>query len=307
VITLLDLEALAAPRDPDLIDIIRQRLSYCTSRSTAGSGYFAAARTDGAPVGYRTGSMIRTLALGTWLAARGAFAAVGIGLAAMGAMAFAAMAVAVGSRGGAATELPLVASSAIAWSAGVMLAFGAALRALRRDREQGIVALTRARGATVGAYVRGRVGGLVILLAVVVGGATLVAGLAATSVARPPLPAARATLGALAYALAFAVTVGPLAMAALGARTRAGGYVSLLAVLVVPELLAPWTSTLLPRGWDELTSVPAALAAVRAGVTSPGTMAAPLARALAGLAAVVALSLVVVAARVRHGDAEGRA
>ena len=39
------------------------------------------------------------------------------------------------------------------------LAFGASLRAIRRDREEGIVALVRARGGSAGAYVRGPRGG----------------------------------------------------------------------------------------------------------------------------------------------------
>jgi hypothetical protein len=243
-----------------------------------------------------------TLALGTWLAARGALARVGIALAVLGAIAsLVACVVVSGERAGAAAQLPMVASSAIAWSAGLLLAFGAALRAVRRDREEGVVALVRARGASVAAYVRGRVGGLVVMLALAVGGATLVAGLGAVSVARPSLPAARASIAAMAYALAFAATLGPVAMAALGARTRSGGYLTLVAVLVVPELLAPATSALLPRGWHELTSIPAALAAVRAGVAAPGVMGASMARALAGLAAVVAVSLVVVAARARQG------
>jgi hypothetical protein len=247
----------------------------------------------------------RTLALGTWLAARGAMAAFGLALAAMAALASVVAALAIGgARRGVAADLPVLVSSATAWSAGILLAFGAAMRAVRRDREQGIVALARARGATVGAYVRGRVGGLVVVLALAVGGATLVAGIAATSVARPWWPAARASLAALAYALAFAATIGPVAMATLGGRSRPGGYFTLLAVLVVPELLAPWTGALLPEGWHELTSLPAALGAVRAGVASPTTMAAPLARAIAGLAAVAALSLVVVAARAQSSGAE---
>jgi len=246
----------------------------------------------------------RTLALGTWLAARGAMAGVGFALAIAGALASVIAAVAL-SGTGVAGQLPLVESSAIAWSAGVVLAFGAALRALRRDREQGVVALLRARGASLGGYVRGRVGGLVVVLAVAVGGATLVAGIAATSAARPWLPAVPASLAALVYALAFAATLGPVALATLGSRTRAGGLVTLVAVLVLPELLSPWTSALLPRGWHELTSIPAALAAVRAGVAAPATMAASMARALAGLAAVVALSLVVIAARVRRADMRG--
>jgi hypothetical protein len=243
------------------------------------------------------------LALGTWLAARGFMAVAGVVMAALGAIAFVVVAALVGTHGGGgASSLPAVASSAIAWSAGVTLAFGGALRAVRRDREHGIVDLARARGVGLARYVRGRVGGLVLLLALTVGGATLVAGLAAITVARPALPAAHATLGALAYALAFAATMGPVALAALGARTRAGGYFTLLGVLAVPELLARWSIEWLPAGWHELTSIPAALAAVRAGVVAPATLGAPMARALAALTAVVALSLFVVAARARRTD-----
>ncbi len=210
-------------------------------------------------------------------------------------------AVAVSGSSGAA-ELPLLESSVIAWSAGLVLAFGAALRALHQDREQGVIALVRARGASVGAYVRGRVGGMVGVLAIAVGGATLVAGIAATSVANPAMAAVRTSGAAVVYALAFAATLGPVAMAALGSRTRSGGLLTLVAVLALPELVSPWTAGWLPRGWHELTSIPAALAAVRAGVAAPAAMAVPMARALAGLAAVVALSLVVIAARVRRTE-----
>jgi hypothetical protein len=241
----------------------------------------------------------RTLALGTWLAARGAPAAVGMALAAVGALGSVVLAVTLGrTDSAAAAELPFVESSAIAWTAGLTLALASSARAIARDREQGVLALVRSRGASRGAYVRGRVGGLVGVLATAVGGATLVGGIAATSVAHPALPAARAGLAAVVYAVAFAGTLGPVAMAALGARTRMGGYLALLAVLVLPELLSSWTGAVLPRGWHELTSIPAALAAVREGVAAPAVAGIPMvARALAGLAAVVALSLVVVAAR----------
>jgi hypothetical protein len=228
---------------------------------------------------------------------------VALALTLLGAMASVVAAVAVAGSG-AEPQVPALAASAIAWSGGVMVAFGASLGAVRRDREEGIASLVCARGGSIGAYVAGRVGGLVVVLAASLGGAVLVAGAAATSFARPAGPTLVATLAAVAYAFAFAVTIGPVAMAALGARTRVGGYLTLLAVLALPELLAPWTGTLLPRGWHELTSIPAALAAVRAGVASPSAMAAPMARALAGLAAVVALSLVVVVARVRWAESE---
>lgn len=248
----------------------------------------------------------RTFALGMWLASRGGLSAASFVLA--GFAALASMGAAIAIRGGrGAIELPVIASSAVAWSVGVTLAFGGALRAIERDRDQGVLELAHARGVGATAYVRGRVAGLVIVLAMAVGGVALVAGLSATAEARPALTSVRASAGALAYALAFAATMGPLAMAALGARTRAGGYFTLLAVLALPELLSPWTEDLLPAGWHELTSIPAALAAVRAGVASPSAAGVPMARAIAGLAAIVSASLIVVRARVSDGEWRGRA
>ena len=61
----------------------------------------------------------------------------------------------------------------------------------------------RARGSNVAAYVRGRVGGLVVLLALVVGAATAVAALAAISASATPRKAVVAGAAALGfYALA---------------------------------------------------------------------------------------------------------
>jgi hypothetical protein len=237
-------------------------------------------------------------ALGAWLAVRGALAVVGLALTALCALVAVGAAFAMRAGGGAgAAQLPTAASRAIAWSGGVVLAFGAALRAVRRDRDEGVLALARARGATPADYARGRVAGLSVLLAAAVGGATLVAGVAATCAAASTgsvAAVARSSAAALAYALAFAATVGPVSMAALAGRSRAGGYLTLLAVLVVPELAAPWTSALLPSGWHELTSIPAALEAVRAAVMLPPGAGARLARAAAGLAAVAVVSLGVV-------------
>ncbi len=245
------------------------------------------------------------LALGLWLAARGPAALAAFMFAALEAVgaAVAAYLLARGGGGGA-HRVPAIAAEGIAWTAGISLAFGAAWGASHRDREEGILALVRARGSSVGAYVRGRVGGLVILLSVTVGGATLVSALAATSAASAPLAAVRSGASALAYALAFAATLGPVTMAALGARSRLTGYLSLLVVLAVPELVAPWTSGFLPPGWSELTSIPAALDARREAVAAPIAMAAHGARAFAVLATVVAVSLVVVDMRAARIDLE---
>jgi hypothetical protein len=241
------------------------------------------------------------LALGVWLASRGGVTALGLVLAGAGGVIGAAIAAA----GHAPVRVPLWTAQGVAWGAGVTVAFGGALRAFRRDRNEGVLTLARARGVTLATYAQARVGGLVLLLAAATAVPTIVAGLAATSFAHPALPALKATASGLAYGLGFAVTLGPVAMATLGARTKAGGYLGLLAVVVVPELLAPWTTKLLPRGWHELTSIPAALEALATGFGGVDD-AVHFARALTGLAALVAASLVVVAARMPdvHGRGE---
>ena len=236
------------------------------------------------------------LALGVWLASRSALAKVSLVVAAAGALA--ATGAAFGMRGAKTLEtLPEIASLGLAWGAGTTLAVGASLQALRHDREQGITALARARGVRKTAYAGGRVAGLVVVLVLAVGGGTLVVGLAATAAAvGDASTVTRAAAAAIAYAVAFAMTMGPLAMAALGGSTRGAGYLALMLVLVLPEMLAPWTKELLPPGWRELTSLPAALDAVRAGVRSGGPAIAHAARAALALVAVVTASLMVVRA-----------
>jgi hypothetical protein len=154
----------------------------------------------------------------------------------------------------------------------VLLAFAASVHAFRRDREDGIPALLRARGAAFGAYAWSRAYGLTLLLLIVVAGGTLASGLCATLVASRAGAAMRVAQGALAafvYATAFAFTLGPLAVATLGNRSRAGGYFWLLMVLALPELLAPVTEGLVPPGFSELVSIPGALDALRAALMPP--------------------------------------
>jgi hypothetical protein len=246
------------------------------------------------------------LAFGAWLATRGPLAKAAMALSALGALASVVVTVAMARRGGSGAEhLPRMVALGESWAAGVALAFAGAVHALRRDREEGVVALARARGVGLVGYARGRIAGLAIVVALAVAVPTLIAALAATSVAHSPAHVARSSLGALVYALAFSATMAPLAMAALGARTRAGGYFTLLSVLALPELLSPFTEALLPSGWDELTSIPAALGALRDGVEAPLARGEHLARAFAGLAAVVLVSLVIVAARLRGRQVSG--
>jgi hypothetical protein len=245
---------------------------------------------------YRPRERPLALALGIWLACRGALASVAIVLAAL--IALAAFAYCLIARHADLTHLPTRATLAIAWSAGVMLAFGSSLRAVARDWEEGIVALARVRGVRASRYMRGRVAGVVVVLALTVGGASLLASFAATAMTKAPLATARDSVAALVYALAFAATVGPVAVAALGARSRVRGYLRFLAVLVLPELLAPWTEAALPAGWQELTSIPAALDALLTGIEATSwANALKMVRAGAGLAAVVAISVALVQAR----------
>jgi hypothetical protein len=240
------------------------------------------------------------LAFGAWLATRSPLARFAIGLSALGAVASILWAIHVARRGGAGAEhLPPLVALEESWAAGVALAFAGAIHAIRRDHEVGVLALTRARGVGAAEYVRGRLAGLSLVVGLTVTLPTLVAALGATSASHASIPVARASLGAIVYALAFSAVIGPVAMAALGARSRAGGYLTLLAVLVVPELVSPVTAAILPAGWNELTSIPAALGALRDGVQAPIARADHTARAVVGLAAVIAVSLFAVAWRLR--------
>jgi hypothetical protein len=199
------------------------------------------------------------------------------------------------------TTLPNLASGALAWGAGVLLAFAAAARALERDASEGIRALLLARGGSLRAYTNARVGGLALVLAVALGGGTAAAGLVATLAAsRLGLAAAtfQATLASTVYAVVFGVTLAPIALAALGARSRSGGYGWLLVVLVLPEMFARWTARALPDAWRELVSVPSALGALRASLMPPGVDVARFARA-----SLVLVVVVIVAVMACHREA----
>jgi hypothetical protein len=130
-----------------------------------------------------------------------------------------------------------------------------------------------------------------------VGGATLIDGIAAGVATASSVQAVRESFAAFAYALVFSALLGPLAFAALGSGSRAGGYLTLLAVLGVPELIANWTVKLLPEGWHELTSITAALGAIHHSIASRGASCFPMVRATLGVMAVIAASLLVIRAR----------
>jgi hypothetical protein len=234
-------------------------------------------------------------ALGAWLVSRSLLVKGALVLAGIGGIGSVAAVVVV--RSTLSRHFPSLTAATMAWSAGISLALGGGLRAIDGDRKDGVLALFRMRGVGTRSYLRARVTGLVLVLALAVGGPTLLAGLAAMALTADRAGAARETLGGIAYACAFSGTVGPLAMATLGSGPRMGGYLFFLGSLVLPELIAPAIESVLPAGWHELTSIPAALGAVGTGVSSPITGGAALARALCGLVGVGLLSFAVLLAR----------
>lgn len=239
------------------------------------------------------------LALCFRLAARGPLAWLSIAIAVLTLLGAIVVSLAVARRGAHAplANVPDVASSAFAWGAGVLLAFAAAAHAFRRDRSEGIFDLLVARGGSTRAYAWARVGGLVILLAIVIAGGSAVTGIVATlAAARAGLAAStlQATFASVLYGLAFAVVLAPIALATLGARSRAGGYLWLLVVLVLPELFERWSARVLPDAWRELVSVPAALAALKSSLMPPGIDLARAIRASVVLTIVTVIAMLVV-------------
>lgn len=214
------------------------------------------------------------------------------------------------ARGGATSPLsavPDLASSALAWGAGVTLAFGSAVHALRRDRKDGVRHLLRSKGMSVGAYLFARVGGLALVLAVVIGGGTLITGLVSTLAATRVGAAStvlQATVASVLYATMFSIVLAPVALASLGARARVGGYLWLLFILVLPELFESWTRGLLPKAWGDLVSIPAALASFRAALMPPGVDFVRCARASIFLLLVLAVAVLVLRREIAKLDAE---
>jgi hypothetical protein len=224
----------------------------------------------------RRAGMASLLLLGATLARRGPLALVSMAVAVLTVLVLCALAFAFARRGGDAPvqSVPILASSALAWGGGFLHAVSVSAGALRRDRVEGVRHLFVSRTTSVHGYLLARVGGLAAVLAVVVGGGTLLVSLAALVGAMRVHAVARtlqSTFGAVVYALAFAAVIAPVAFAALGSRTRLSGYFALLLVLVVPEILSNALTGPLPSEVTELCAIPSALAALRSSI-SPGSV-----------------------------------
>jgi hypothetical protein len=248
-----------------------------------------------------------SIALGTALATRGILVKLALSLGAL-VTAF-AVGLALVRHGSAATLVQLTAatSSVLAWGAGVPVAFAASIHAFREDHTRGVRSLLHARGARPLDYGYGRVLGLALLLFGVVGGGTLLSGVASILAASTMGAAGRALqilAASLVFSGAFALVMAALALAAIGGRTRAGGYFGLLLLLVLPELLERWTSTLVPDSFGDLLSVPSALAALRSSLASPEIDAARFLRAACVVVAFAALCFALARTEIARVDAE---
>ncbi len=235
--------------------------------------------------------------LGVQLAQKGTLPIAAIAICLITTLIASLAAVALVQRGSSAHELPLLASSALAWGGGFLLAFAAAVHALRRDVADGVRAMFVARTASIRGYLFGRLAGLAVLLAVLVGGGTLLAGLAAAAAA-PRIEAVprilQATAAGFVFAVAFSVVVTVVAFSALGARSRLGGYLLLVAVVTIPELIVNGMGSMLPASIADVLSIPSALAALRTSL-APGTEDLQRgARAAFALAFVVAIAVLLV-------------
>lgn len=267
----------------------------------------AASLVGGPSRAQRLGTYGPLVALGVTLARRGILSVLSMVVCALTVAGMSILAFVLAGRGGEAPvhDVPLLASSALAWGGGFLHAFSASVHAFRRDRSDGIRDLLSSRTTTPRAYLVARVGGLALLLVAVVGGGTLVTGLASSVAATSVGSVAKtlqATLAALAFAVAFSVVVAPLALAALGARSRMGGYLFLLGVVVLPEILVGAASAVLPPGVAELLAIPAALDALRASL-APGSLDPfRFGRALLALVAWGALAVLFVQRDVVHLD-----
>lgn len=228
------------------------------------------------------------LALGVSLARRGPLAVVALAVCAFTTLIGCVVAVALGARGALAPihDVPVLASGALAWGGGFLLAFSAAAHALRKDKTEGIRALVVMRAGSLRSYVVARVVGLGALVFAAVAGGTLATGVVSVLAAARVGVAARAlhaTGASLVFCVAFAAVIAPLAFGALGSRSRGSGYLFLLFVVMLPELVAGVLSSVLSPSVAEVLSVPSALAALRGSLTPGSVDVARFVRALVAL------------------------
>lgn len=213
----------------------------------------------------------RLVWLGAALARRGVATTAALVVAILTVVLFVVLALALAVRGGDAPvhDVPILASSALAWGAGFLIAVAVAMNCFARDRADGIRDLFVLRAGSSNAYLTARLGGLAAVLILVVGGGTVICGTCAILGAvrvGVVLRTFQATVASVVFAIAFAAIVAPLAFVSLASRSRLRGYGLLLALLVLPEILAAGLRDVLPAEITDVLAIPSALAALRAGL-----------------------------------------
>ena len=257
-------------------------------------------------------SPMSSLMLGLTMARRGILPTAAIVICLLTALVSAILAFVIGLRGPMSPghDVPIVAASALAWGGGFLLAFSASAHALRKDRADGIRALFVARTTSLRGYLFGRIGGLALLVAFLVAGGALLTGLCATVAALASGGAGmvlQTTFASVVYGIGFSVVVAPVAFAALGARSRLGGYIFLIGIVTMPELLVVVAGNALPPALAEVLSIPSALVALRGSLLPGSVDLLRTLRAITALAVFVGLASALVrrdASLVAHPEPE---
>src|SRR4051812_98542 len=107
------------------------------------------------------------IALGLNLARRGIMPMLALGVSFLTVLTVVLVAIMLAGKSATAPvhDVPLVASSALAWGGGILHAFGTSAHAFRNDRRDGIRDLLVARTTSLRGYMVARVGGLAAMLA----------------------------------------------------------------------------------------------------------------------------------------------
>ena len=223
------------------------------------------------------------VSLGAQLAREGAAAKTALAVGVLIALGFAAFVAKLAARPGesAVAEGVALASTGLAWAAGVLLIIAASAHTFVRDRESGVIALFAGHAAGKAnawrSYVSARTLGLALTLFALVGGGSLVAAcgalFGAITAHQRHLPAAarlldalRGLAGSLVYGAGFALVLAPLAAATMGARKRVRGYGLLYGVLLLPELVVLGAGPDMAAPWRDVVTIPGALGALRTAV-----------------------------------------
>ncbi len=168
---------------------------------------------------------------------------------------------------------PVAASNAMTLGPGVFVVLALTVDVFRRDRREGVWNYYRSRGVRFNEYARTRMLGAFVLTFLAVFAAPLLLGMVGLLFA-PNARLSMAMLGTFVgvtlFSLSYAALLVALAWAAFAPRPFAKGYVMVLLVMVLPEIVAPYVSGWLPEGWVDLLTVRTLLASFRASLLPGG-------------------------------------